>query len=324
MDRGIRLRQLTYFVESARSGSILKASERLHVTQPAITSSLRDLEQKLGAKLLTRNRSGVALTEYGKVFIQYAESVLAEMNTGVARLEAFIKSELGHVSMGAPPINVHHWLPQAITQYKRKHPQVVVTVRPASNDVVLPLLKLGELDFVIGAAGSSDQMAGLVHEVLFQDRVCLTARHGHPLTKKGKVTPTDLADVPWFVPFPYIQFREEMQSIFHRNNLDLPKNLVEASWNIATDYLEQSDAVSILPYNLIAEGIDAGTLVELQTDVALPTNPIGIIRRSNVDLTSTAKALVREIRYATSGRDKRYRGKLDRKGAEGPAAIRPH
>jgi DNA-binding transcriptional LysR family regulator len=167
-------------------------------------------------------------------------------------------------------------------------------------------------------------MTGLVHEVLFNDRVCLTARHGHPLTKISKVTPADLVDVPWFVPFPYIQFREEMQSIFHRNNLDLPKNLVEASWNIATDYLEQSDAVSILPYNLISEGIDAGTLVELETDVALPTNPIGIIRRSNVDLTSTAKALVREIRYATSGRDKRYKGKLDRKPSEGPASLRTH
>jgi LysR family pca operon transcriptional activator len=309
MDRGIRLRQLEYFVESARNGSILKASEQLHVTQPAITSSLRDLEQKLGAKLLNRNRSGVALTEYGKVFIQYAETVLAEMNTGVAHLEAFIKSELGHVSMGAPPINVHHWLPVAITQYKRKHPQVAVKVRPASNDVVLPLLKLGELDFVIGAAGSSSQMTGLIHEVLFQDRVCLTARHDHPLAKAGRVSPELLADVPWFIPFPYIQFRDEMHSIFIKNNLSLPQNVVEASWNIATDYLEQSDAVSILPYNLIAEGLEAGALVELDADLNLPTNPIGIIRRAHVELTSTAKALVREIRYATANRDKGPRRK---------------
>src|SRR5690606_32726429 len=116
-------------------------------------------------------------------------------------------------------------------------------------------LKLGELDFVIGAAGSNDQMAGLIHEVLFQDKICLAARNGHALTKVGKVAPEQLLDVPWFVPFPYTQFRDEMQSIFQKNNLELPKYLVEASWNLATNYLVQSDAVIILPYSLIAEGI---------------------------------------------------------------------
>ena len=319
MDRGIRLRQLTYFVESVRSGSILKASEKLHVSQPAITSSLRDLEQKLGAKLLNRNRSGVDLTEYGKLFIHYAESVLAEMNTGVSRLEAFIKSELGHVSMGAPPINVHRWLPQAITQFKQKHPHVVVTVRPASNDVVLPLLKLGEIDFVIGAAGSSQQMTGLLHEVLFRERVCLTARRGHPLSRRGRVGVEDLGEQPWFIPFPYVQFRDEMQSIFRKNNISAPKNLVEASWNIATDYLQRSDAISILPLNLIAEGLEDGTLIELESDLNLPVYPIGVIRRENVELTETAKELVREIRACTAGRGRRAQPRRDRKGT--PATV---
>ena len=323
MDRGIRLRQLTYFVESVRSGSILKASEKLHVTQPAITSSLRDLEQKLGAKLLNRNRNGVDLTEYGKLFITYAESVLAEMNTGVSRLEAFIKSELGHVSMGAPPIHVHGWLPQAITQFKKKHPQVVVTVRPASNDVVLPLLKLGEIDFVIGAAGSPQQMTGLIHEVLFRDRVCLAARRGHPLARRGRLSAKDLGDVPWFVPFPYVQYRDEMQAIFRKIDIAAPTNLVEASWNIAADYLLQSDAVSILPYNLIAEGLESGALLELECDVSLPVHPIGVIRRENVELTQTAKELVREIRTCTAGREKASRRKsVEKRTHERPDEAR--
>ncbi len=315
MERGIRLRQLTYFVEAARNGSILKAAERLHVTQPALTSSLHDLEQKLGAKLLERHRSGVSLTEYGKLFIHHAENVLAEMNTGVARLESFMKAELGHVSVGAPPIHVHQWLAAAITQFKRRHPQVVVTVRPASNDIVLPLLKLGELDFVIGAPGSSAQMSGLTHDVLFRDRICLVARSGHPLASETKLTPKSLTEWPWFVPYPYAEFRDEMQAIFRSGGVSAPNNLVEANWNIAGDYLEQSDAVSILPYALVAEELGRGSLIELDAGLSLPVHPISIIRRDHGEMTATAQELIRDIRRVTSTGAKRPR--ISRRGRKG-------
>jgi DNA-binding transcriptional LysR family regulator len=134
--------------------------------------------------------------------------------------------------------------------------------------------------------------------------VCLAARRGHSLAKRGRLSAKDLDQVPWFVPFPYVQYRDEMQSIFRKINLAAPTNLVEASWNIAADYLRQSDAISILPYNLIADGLESGALMELETDLSLPVHPIGVIRREGVDLTQTAKELVREIRSCTAGRDK--------------------
>jgi LysR family transcriptional regulator, pca operon transcriptional activator len=196
MDRAVRLRQLSYFVEAARSGSLLRASERLNVSQPAITNGLRDLERNLGAKLLQRNRNGVELTGYGKVFIHHAINVLSEINAGISHLQAVLKAERGQVTFGAPPIISFRLLPLALAHFKRAHPYVVVIANPANLDALLPSLRLAELDFIIAGIGTPEQMAGVQYEVLFQERLCLTARRDHPLAGRKRVTPEELHTYP--------------------------------------------------------------------------------------------------------------------------------
>ena len=296
MDRAVRLRQLSYFVEAARSGSLLRASERLHVSQPAITNGLRDLERNLGAKLLQRNRNGVELTGYGKVFIHHAINVLSEINAGISHLQAVLKAERGQVTFGAPPIISFRLVPQVLAHFKRDHPLVVVIANPANLDALLPSLRLAELDFVVAGIGTPEQMAGVQYEVLFQERLCLTARRDHPLAGRKRVTAEELHDLPWFILHPYRDFRDQVDQLFQAAALPFPRNFIEAGHNIAADYLRQSDAVAILPYNLVAESIEAGSLIELRTDLPLPSYPVGILRREGAELTATAQAMIHEIK----------------------------
>ncbi|HWE75598.1 MAG TPA: LysR substrate-binding domain-containing protein [Stellaceae bacterium] len=301
MDHAVRLRQLSYFVEAARSGSLLRASERLHVSQPAITNGLRDLETTLGAKLLQRNRNGVELTGYGKVFIHHAINVLSEINAGVSHLQAVLKAERGQVTFGAPPIISFGLVPQVLARFKRDHPLVVVIANPANLDALLPSLRLAELDFIIAGIGTPEQMAGIQYEVLFHERLCLVARHGHPLAGKKRVTPKELQSCPWFILHPYRDFRDQVEYLFAAAGLEFPRNFIEAGHNIAADYLRQSDAVAILPYNLVGESIEAGSLIELPTERPLPGYPVGILRREAAELTATAQLFIAETK-ATAAR----------------------
>src|SRR6185312_4193245 len=301
MDHAVRLRQLSYFVEAARSGSLLRASERLHVSQPAITNGLRDLETALGAKLLQRNRNGVALTGYGKVFIHHAINVLSEINAGVSHLQAVLKAERGQVTFGAPPIISFRLVPQVLAHFKRDHPLVAVSANPANLDALLPSLRLAELDFVIAGIGTLEQMAGIHYEVLFQERLCLAARQGHPLASKTRVTPKELHSYPWFILHPYRDFRDQVENLFAAAGLEFPRNFIEAGHNIAADYLRQSDGVAILPYNLVAESVEAGSLIELPTERPLPGYPVGILCREGAELTATAQLFIQEIKATAAG-----------------------
>lgn len=296
MDNAVRLRQLSYFVEAARSGSLLRAAERLHVSQPAITNGLRDLERNLGAKLLQRHRNGVELTGYGKVFIHHAINVLSEINAGVSHLQAVLKAERGQVTFGAPPIISSRLLPPALARFKRDHPFVAVIVNPANLDALMPSLRLAELDFVIAGVGAAEQMAGIQHEVLFQERLRLVARHDHPLAARRRVTAEDLHDYPWFIPHPYRDFREQVEELFRAAELAFPRNFIESGHNIAVEYLRQSDAVAILPSTLVADGIESSALSELRSNLPLPSYPVGILRREGAELTATAQLLIHEIK----------------------------
>lgn len=301
MDNAVRLRQLSYFVEAARSGSLLRASKRLNVSQPAITNGLRDLERNLGAKLLQRNRKGVELTGYGKVFIHHAINVLSEINAGVSHLQAVLKAERGQVTFGAPPIISVRLVPLALVRFKRDHPFVAVIAYPANFDALLPSLRLAELDFIIGGVGMADQLGDIHYEVLYRERLCLAARKDHPLAGRKRITPDDLHTCPWFIPHPYRDFRENVEGLFRAAGLALPRNFIEAGHNIAEDYLRQSDAVAMLPRNFIADSIEVGTLVELRSPLPLPGYPVGILRRANAELTATAQLLIDEIKTVAAG-----------------------
>jgi LysR family pca operon transcriptional activator len=316
MDHAVRLRQLSYFVEAARSGSLLRASERLHVSQPAITNGLRELETTLGAKLLQRNRHGVELTGYGKVFIHHAINVLSEINAGVSHLQAVLKAERGQVTFGAPPIISFRLLPEALAHFKRVHPLVAVIANPANLDALLPSLRLAELDFVIAGIGTPEQMAGIRYDVLFQERLCLVARPGHPLAGRKRVTARELHTHPWFILHPYRDFRDQVENLFAAAGLEFPRNFVEAGHNIAADYLRQSDAVAILPHSLVSESIEAGSLIELPADRPLPGYPVGILCREGAELTVTARVFIDELKATAA----RLRGAPP---APAPARTRP-
>jgi DNA-binding transcriptional LysR family regulator len=187
-------------------------------------------------------------------------------------------------------------VPQVLAHFKRDHPLVVVIANPANLDALLPSLRLAELDFVIAGIGTPEQMAGIQYEVLFQERLCLTARPGHPLAGKKRVTPKELHTCAWFILHPYRDFRDQVETLFTAAGLEFPRNFVEAGHNIAADYLRQSDAVAILPYNLVAESIEAGTLIELPAEQPLPGYPVGILRREGAELTATARLFIDEIK----------------------------
>ncbi len=154
------------------------------------------------------------LAGYGKVFIHHAINVLSEINAGVSHLQAVLKAERGQVTFGAPPIISSRLLPPALARFKRDHPFVVVIVNPANLDALMPSLRLAELDFVIAGVGAAEQMAGIQHEVLFQERLRLVARHDHPLAARRRVNAADLQDYPWFIPHPYRDFREQVEELF--------------------------------------------------------------------------------------------------------------
>ena len=113
MKHGLKLRHVEAFVEIARRGSLKEAADALALTQPAISKTLRELEERLGARLLDRDRSGVALTEAGKGFLPSAEASLGALRLGLARIDASRTAGPRRFAVGALPSVAARVLPAA-------------------------------------------------------------------------------------------------------------------------------------------------------------------------------------------------------------------
>ncbi len=295
MNERLRLRQMRYFVEVARNGSIGKAAEVCGVSQPAVTRQIRELERGLGASLFTRGRSGVALTPYGDIFLASASAIVNELDQAAARLEAFKASEKGHVAIGGLQIATSRVVPMAVARLKARRPFVTVTLVGGAHEHLLSALKAGQLDLVFGRRGDPGQMAGLTYEVLFEERLVLVAGAGHPLAQ-CKTSLKDLVDFPWIVPLPSATLRRRLEDIFRANALAFPRNYVESIVGPATlVYLSQTQAVAAVPDTIFEDALVAGRIVAL-VDLDSSLGDVGITRRESAVLSPATRMLLQELR----------------------------
>ena len=180
IDSRIKFRHLLCFLEVARLGSLARAADRLAVSQPAVSKTLKELEEVLDASLFERGKGGAVLTEAGIAFLRYAGPCVQALRDGVESLRggeyAASSARLGVLSTveGA-------FLPEVVRRLHARHGALVVSVVTGPSAHLLSQLRVGELDLVVGRMTDSPQIQGLTFEHLYNEPLTLVVRAGHPL-----------------------------------------------------------------------------------------------------------------------------------------------
>ncbi|CEJ19223.1 probable transcriptional regulatory dna-binding protein [Ralstonia solanacearum IPO1609] len=177
----IRFRHLSCFVAIAQERNLRRAAERLHLSQPAISKTLGELEALAGVRLVERGRQGARLTSAGEQFLRHAVGVTQALEAATAALAGTGESSTPMVQVGALPTVASGLLPQAIARLHAERPHAGVRLRTGTNVELLAALKAGELDFVVGRMSEPDMMQGLSFELLYAEPLALVVRPGHPL-----------------------------------------------------------------------------------------------------------------------------------------------
>ena len=148
--RRLKLQQLAIFEQVVNTGSILAASRKLHMTQPAVSKSIRELEGHFDQELFTRGKRGVRLTDFGELLQRHSQSLLANLRFLADDINAWNSGVSGQVVVGTLISASALLLPKAVVRLREMAPNVVVTVRVGSNDVLFPELARGRVDVVVG------------------------------------------------------------------------------------------------------------------------------------------------------------------------------
>lgn len=303
--RRLKLQQLAIFEKVVEAGSILAASRELHMTQPAVSKSVHELESQFGHALFTRSKRGVKLTDFGLLLQRHAQSLLGDLRFLADDVNAWSNGVSGQVVVGTLISASARLLPRAVVRLHETAPNVIVTVRVGSNDVLFPELARGVVDVVVGllpTQNGGQLSAGLVHVPLYDETLCAVVARHHPLASHSTIDIQQLEDMAWIVPTPESAAWRSAQSFFESTGLTVPKRLVE-SVSILTNLglLLESSMVALMPHAAAEPFVRSGLLSILPLGVVGSFGRVGYTLCTDRVPTAATQRLLQKLQEVGEG-----------------------
>ncbi|EBW9526717.1 LysR family transcriptional regulator [Salmonella enterica subsp. enterica serovar Give] len=292
----IRLRHLHTFVAVAQQGTLGRAAETLNLSQPALSKTLNELEQLTGTRLFERGRLGAQLTVPGEQFLTHAVKVLDALNTAGQALNRKEDASADVVRVGALPTAALGILPAAIGRFHQQQKSTSLQVATMNNTMLLAGLKSGEIDLGIGRMSDPELMGGLNYELLFLESLKLVVRPGHPLLQET-ITLSRVMEWPVVVSPKGTVPRQNAEALLQSQGCKMPAGCIETlSASLSRQLTVNYDYVWFVPSGAVKEDLRQATLVSLPVPTQSAGEPIGILTRVDIPLSTGAQMLIAAIR----------------------------
>lgn len=239
------LRQVRAFLAVARLRSFVRAASELHVSQPALTVQVQQLEHTLGVKLLERNNRNVALTQAGEDMLLPLERLLIDVEAIMGRGRDLATLRRGILTVAAVPTVAAALLPQALRDFAAAYPGITVRVRDDVAANFIDLVRSGAVDIGIGGQLPHDQT--IATQDLFADPICVFAPARHRLARKRQVTLRDVVDEPLILPSCALSIRATLDGGLQQQGLWVRPIYETNHFSTAVGMVDAGLGVSLLP-----------------------------------------------------------------------------
>ncbi|AUX79666.1 MULTISPECIES: pca operon transcription factor PcaQ [Sinorhizobium] len=299
IDARIKFRHLQTFVEVARQKSVVKAADLLNVTQPAVTKTIRELEEVLGVSVFERDGRGIKITRYGEVFLRHAGAALTALRQGLDSVSQERSGDGPPIRVGALPTVSTRIMPRAIALFLEEKTNARLKIVTGENAVLLEQLRVGDLDLVVGRLAAPDRMTGFSFEHLYSEQVVFAVRAGHPLLSGKQSVFAHLGDYPVLMPTRASIIRPFVERFLIANGIaGLPNQIETVSDSFGRAFVRSSDAIWIISNGVVATDIDDGLLTALPIDTSETKGPVGLTMRTDAIPSLPLSILMQTIREA--------------------------
>jgi DNA-binding transcriptional LysR family regulator len=262
-------RRLQVFHTVARLLSFTKAAETLHMTQPAVTFQIRQLEEHFNTRLFDRTHNRISLTAAGQRVFDYAEKIIAlygEMDSRVRELTGDVS---GILIIGASTTIAEYVLPGLLGEFQSRYKDVNVRLSVSNSLGIVHMVENNTVDVGIVEAPVTNK--NLAVEVCWHDELMFICPPGHPFAKKASITPQEIMDLPFLCREEGSGTREVINEYLEENKVsahDLHVCMEFGSPEAIKSAVEAGLGVSIVSRATVGKELKLGTLV------ALPLNPV--------------------------------------------------
>lgn len=294
MDQNLSLYKVFYTV--ANAGNISKAAAELFISQPAISKSIRKLEQSLDVTLFSRNSRGVQLTEEGEVLYDYVQRAFYALQTGEAQLKKINDLGIGHLHIGVSTTLCKYMLLPYLKEFVAAHPHIRITIDCQSTNHTLHLLKENKID--LGLIGRPERLhhvhfdsLGEIEDIFvstqsYLDNLSLRTSRKDDLFKSATLMLLDKENMTR-------QYIDDYLSLYH---IETNNTLEVSTMDLLIEFAKTGLGVACVIRQFVENELKDGTLVNIPLEAPLHKREIGFAYLENIQQTSAVKEFIQFYR----------------------------
>jgi len=275
------------FYWTGKLGSLTKAAEKLHITQPAVSHTLKQLEGSLGGQLFFRTSKGVVLTTEGEVLFNYVAQAMNLLEIGEKKISEMQDLTRGAISIGASDTLCRHYLLPRLEQFHKQYPEIRVHVTNRTTPETISLLKEGKIDFGIVNLPAEDQKIDFRKSSTLQD--CLVGNEEYSSLAKKVLPLEDLARYPLLLLEPGSNTRGFLDNYALTHGINLEPELELGSLDLLAQFAQSGFGLTFMVREYITEELAAGKLVEIPLFPPIPERHVGIATLKGMPLSAASR-----------------------------------
>ncbi len=293
----LRFRHLQFLDILGSTRNLRLTAEQMHVTQPAATKILQDIEEILEARLFERLSRGMRPNELGLFTLRYASAALDGQRKFVDEFNALKQGGHGHLTIGAITGSAAHLLVASVVEIQRLRPLLVLKILEHSSDQLILWLAERKIDLMIGRFTDEAQRSQFQFEHLSAEPLCVVGGLHHPLRGATELALTELAHWPWILYPVSTALRKVSDDLFGRAGLALSAGVVETpSFLFALELMNTTNMLSLQPASLVEKYMNRGLLARIPVELTHRMPSYGLITRLGEPLTPSAQAYIEVLR----------------------------
>lgn len=278
----LSIQDIEYFLLVVDHGQISRAALACAVSQPALSKSLRRLEQETGLQLFERSTRSMKLTSAGLVFVEHARRLKAEYSDAIKHASELKLGKAGLLRIGATGATMDAYVMPALAALLPKRPALRVALTIDLSDALYYKLDQGDLDLVVAPTFSSHPLA-LTQIAVGQDYLRIAASNSHPLRRLPALHLADLVEYLWILPKTQAVARQRLASLFAESNLPVPSAALE------TDFISKGCLDLVSATNLLA--LVPASFLDMKGDVEISLLPLAMELPREISLLSRRNAI---------------------------------
>jgi DNA-binding transcriptional LysR family regulator len=294
----MNVRQLEAVLAVIETGSLNKAARQLRISQPALTKGIQRLEAQLGVPLFVRNKSGMRPTPYADMLQSYAEAATSGLNQILSKIDAVKSGNRSSLVVAGAPLLASILFPKALVKLKQQSPNVQIRIVTQSRNLIDGLIG-GEYELAVTALDEKTAALKLNQHFLFNDRLVVATRPGHPLARVKKMTPELLQGCQWIYSGEQTWHRDRLERYFREAGIARPPAAIECrAPAVQKAIIACSDQIGLVTQLGMRADVAAGILKVFEIDSPLMARPIGFLWKKETILSAPAKQFIQLVERA--------------------------